>query len=177
MPAKSRSQQRLFGMVHAYNKGEFHGSCSLRNRIAGIARRISDEDAQHFAKTPQKNLPETKTAQVLLRPDDVQALYGKIPEGVYADVIMPRSERRRSFLGQVLRGTAVGALAGGLGTGALGVFLANKAMQGHPFHNKSETNRRLMESGIRSGLWGAGNGAIAGALLGTGLGIWDKIRG
>lgn len=60
MPAKSKSQQRLFGMVHAYNKGELHGSRSLRRRIAALSRRISDEDAKHFAKTKHDGLPEKK---------------------------------------------------------------------------------------------------------------------
>lgn len=60
MPARSRSQQRLFGMVHAYNKGELKGSKSLKKRISSIADNISDEDARHFAETPHKGLPEKK---------------------------------------------------------------------------------------------------------------------
>lgn len=60
MPARSKSQQRLFGMVHAYNKGEFSGSKALQRRVASLARRISDETARHFAETPHGNLPERK---------------------------------------------------------------------------------------------------------------------
>ena len=60
MPAKSKSQQRLFGMVHAYNKGEFRGSRALRSRIAALSRHISDADAKDFAETPHDGLPEKK---------------------------------------------------------------------------------------------------------------------
>lgn len=64
MPAKSKSQQRLFGMLHAFNKGEFHGGKSLKKRLSEMSRRISDEDARHFAETPHKNLPEKKASFV-----------------------------------------------------------------------------------------------------------------
>ena len=62
MPAKSKSQQRLFGMLHAFNKGEFHGGKGLRKRLSEMSRHISDEDARHFAETPHKNLPEKKAS-------------------------------------------------------------------------------------------------------------------
>lgn len=60
MPAKSKSQQRLFGMLHAYNKGELHGSKSLMKKMRSMSSHISDEDARHFAETPHKGLPEKK---------------------------------------------------------------------------------------------------------------------
>ena len=62
MPAKSKSQQRLFGMLHAYNKGELHGSKSLMRKMKSMSGRISDEDARHFAETPHKGLPEKKAS-------------------------------------------------------------------------------------------------------------------
>jgi hypothetical protein len=57
MPAKSKSQQRLFGMVHAYQKGKLKDA---PESVKEIARSISDEDAEHFAKTKHKGLPEKK---------------------------------------------------------------------------------------------------------------------
>ena len=55
MPAKSKSQQRLFGMVHAYQKGKLkHAPASVKR----IAKHISKSDARHFAKTKHKDLPE-----------------------------------------------------------------------------------------------------------------------
>ena len=54
MPAKSKSQQRLFGMVHAYQKGELK---KPSKEIKDIASSISDKDAEDFAETKHKGLP------------------------------------------------------------------------------------------------------------------------
>ena len=59
MPAKSKSQQRLFGMVHAYQKGKLKNAPKSVRRIA---KHISEEDAKHFAETRHKGLPEKKAA-------------------------------------------------------------------------------------------------------------------
>jgi hypothetical protein len=178
MPAKSKSQQRLFGMVHAYNKGELHASRELRRRIAAISRRISDEDARHFAKTKHDDLPE-KRAQVIARPETLQDFYARVPVGDYASMAIPasvRSERRRSFLGSVLYGAGGGAVLGGLGAAGLGAFIASHASKDSGL-GQSETRRKMLEAAAKLGLWGAGRGAAAGATVGAGLGIWDKIRG
>lgn len=55
MPAKSKAQQRLFGMVHAYQKGELENPSE---EIKNIADHISYKDAKKFAKTKHKKLPE-----------------------------------------------------------------------------------------------------------------------
>ena len=55
MPAVSGSQQRLFGMVHAYQKGKLKHA---PEKIRRIAKHISEEDAEHFAKTKHDGLPE-----------------------------------------------------------------------------------------------------------------------
>ena len=176
MPAKSKSQQRLFGMVHAYNKGEFHGSRSLRNRLAALSKHISDDDARHFAETKHKGLPETTTkeAQMVFSPTELERAYASIntfrsPED--------RSTRRRSILGKALRGTVVGTAVGGAGTAALGVYLANQALQSKTGLTDAERTKALQDAGIRCGLWGAGKGALAGAITGLGLGVLDKVRG
>lgn len=57
MPAVSESQQRLFGMVHAYQKGKLKHA---PGKIRQIARHISEEDAEHFARTKHDGLPERK---------------------------------------------------------------------------------------------------------------------
>ena len=54
MPAKSKSQQRLFGMVHAYQKGELKDASKEVKDIAGD---ISKKDAEKFAETKHKGLP------------------------------------------------------------------------------------------------------------------------
>lgn len=60
MPARSKSQQRLFGMVHAYQKGELKDP---PEKIRELADRISEEDAEHFARTKRKRLPERKSEE------------------------------------------------------------------------------------------------------------------
>ena len=59
MPAKSKAQQRLFGMVHAYQKGR-KGSEHLSDKIKDLAKRVDPEDVEHFAKTKASTLPERK---------------------------------------------------------------------------------------------------------------------
>ena len=59
MPALSKSQQRLFGMVHAYKNGKLK---KAPKKIKEIADHISDEDARDFAKTKSKGLPEKKAS-------------------------------------------------------------------------------------------------------------------
>ena len=54
MPAKSKAQQRLFGMVHAYQKGELKDASQ---EVKDIAKSISKKDAKDFASTKTKKLP------------------------------------------------------------------------------------------------------------------------
>lgn len=54
MPAKSKAQQRLFGMVHAYQKGELENPSE---EVKDIAKSISKKDAKDFASTKTKKLP------------------------------------------------------------------------------------------------------------------------
>lgn len=59
MPAQSKSQQRLFGWVHAYQKGE---AKNAPKKIKDIAKSISKSDARDFAKTKTSDLPEKKAS-------------------------------------------------------------------------------------------------------------------
>lgn len=54
MPSKSKSQQRLFGMVRKCQKT---GECSSPE-IERIALDIGEKDAEDFAKTKHGNLPD-----------------------------------------------------------------------------------------------------------------------
>lgn len=54
MPAKSKAQQRFFGMVLARKRGKRVGG----PEVAKVARSISMKDAEEFAKTKHKGLPE-----------------------------------------------------------------------------------------------------------------------
>jgi hypothetical protein len=55
MPSTSKKQQRLMGMVHAYQKGELKNASP---EIKKIAKNIDYDDAKHFAETKHKGLPE-----------------------------------------------------------------------------------------------------------------------
>lgn len=53
--SKSKSQQKLFGMVHAFQKGKLkHASPKIKK----IAKEISEKDAEDFAKTKHDGLPD-----------------------------------------------------------------------------------------------------------------------
>ena len=61
MPAKSKAQQRFFGMIDAYKKGKMKHA---PKKIRDAAKHISDEDARDFAKTKHEGLPE-KVAHII----------------------------------------------------------------------------------------------------------------
>lgn len=57
----SKSQQRLFGMVHAYNNGDLKNGDvdeDLMNQIKKISKSMSKKDAKKMAKTKHTDLPE-----------------------------------------------------------------------------------------------------------------------
>ncbi len=62
MPAKSKAQQRFFGMVRAAQKGEMKNPSS---EILDTADSISVKDAKKMAKTKHKGLPEKVKEEVV----------------------------------------------------------------------------------------------------------------
>jgi hypothetical protein len=57
MPSTSKSQQRLFGIVHAYQTGKIPAG-KVSAQIKKIAKSISSADAKKYASTPHDNLKE-----------------------------------------------------------------------------------------------------------------------
>ena len=57
MPAKSKSQQKFMGMVHALQKGEIKPS-DVSDKVKKAADSMSDKDAEDFASTKHKGLPK-----------------------------------------------------------------------------------------------------------------------
>ena len=55
MPSKSKSQQRFFGMVDAYKKGELKNPSK---KIKDTAKSMSMSDVKDFAETKHNKLPE-----------------------------------------------------------------------------------------------------------------------
>ena len=63
MPAQSKSQQRLFGMVHAIQKGTLDKD-SVSEEVRRMAKDIDPESVNHFAETKHTKLPEKKKKKV-----------------------------------------------------------------------------------------------------------------
>lgn len=64
MPSKSKSQQRLFGMVDAFKKGKLDTADmpeKLVDKIRGIAKSVTKKAAKEFASTSTKGMPEHVT--------------------------------------------------------------------------------------------------------------------
>jgi hypothetical protein len=61
MPAKSKSQQRLFGMAYAYKKGESELSDfpeGIRDQIKRMADDMSLSKLKDYAETKHQGLPD-----------------------------------------------------------------------------------------------------------------------
>ena len=58
MPAKSKAQQRFFGVVEAYKKGKIKNPSK---DVVRAAESMSDEDVRHFASTKHDGLQEKKS--------------------------------------------------------------------------------------------------------------------
>lgn len=58
MPAKSKSQQALFGMALAVRKGEMKRSEVNQNVLDIVDSDMTDKEIEDFASTPHKSLPQ-----------------------------------------------------------------------------------------------------------------------
>jgi hypothetical protein len=58
MPAKSKAQQRLFGMALAIRKGEMKRSEADSSVLDIVDSDMTDKEIEDFAKTKHKNLKE-----------------------------------------------------------------------------------------------------------------------
>ena len=58
MPAKSKSQQALFGMALAVRKGEMKRSEVNQNVLDIVDGDMTDKEIEDFASTPHKSLPQ-----------------------------------------------------------------------------------------------------------------------
>ena len=58
MPAKSKSQQRLFGMALAVRKGEMKRSEAPQEVLDIVDGKMTDKEIEDFASTKHKGLKE-----------------------------------------------------------------------------------------------------------------------
>lgn len=64
MPAVSKKQQKFMGMVHAMQKGTFHGTPS--KKLKSAAKSMKKSDAKEFASTKHTGLPEKKAFRTIV---------------------------------------------------------------------------------------------------------------
>ena len=62
MPAKSKAQQKFFGMVHAYQAGDMKDASPA---IKKVAKSISNKDAEDIASTKHKELPKKVRQEII----------------------------------------------------------------------------------------------------------------
>lgn len=120
-------------------------------------------------------------------------VYTKLSEAVAARRYMKvaqemeeRAQKRRSMLRTLLHDTATGTLAGGLGASALGAIggaiighRANKAMtrMGRSGLSAKDYGRLVGRGALNGLVGGATLGGMAGASVGVGRGLVDKVMG
>lgn len=80
MPAVSKSQQRLMGMAHAYNKGELKNPSRA---VKQLAKSMKKKDVKDFAKTKHKGLPNKKRKKKSKKKSDLFVYLTKL--GDYLD--------------------------------------------------------------------------------------------
>jgi len=86
MPAKSKSQQKFIGLVHAVQKGDIKPD-DVSAKAQKVAKTMKKKDVTDFAKTKHKGLPEKVPENYIVDentltdlPDDVE--YGYTRDGV-----------------------------------------------------------------------------------------------
>jgi len=62
MPAKSKSQQRFFGMVRAAQKGDMENPSSA---VDAAAKSMTTKDVDDFASTKHEDLPEKVQKEIV----------------------------------------------------------------------------------------------------------------
>ena len=86
MPSTSKSQQHLFGMVHAYQKGKMKNPPA---KIKEVASNISSTDALHFAETKTKGLPEHVKEAIM-------KYYPGLEHELYADIRIDKPTKQHA---------------------------------------------------------------------------------
>lgn len=98
MPAESKAQQHLFGMVHAYQNGELKNPSE---KIREVAKHISPSDATDFAATKTKGLPgHVKKSEDLMNDNYLQGFVTRAQElGISKEAALTLLEKSSGALG------------------------------------------------------------------------------
>lgn len=71
MPSKSKAQQRFFGMVDAYKKGELSDASP---EVKKAAKSMSTKKVKDFAKTKHRGLPNKVRKKKKLKESDIRKI-------------------------------------------------------------------------------------------------------
>ena len=71
MPSKSKAQQRFFGMVDAYKKGDLPDASS---EVKKAAKSMSTKKVKDFAKTKHRGLPNKVRKKKKLKESDIRKI-------------------------------------------------------------------------------------------------------
>lgn len=78
MPAISRAQQRLFGLVRGLQKGKV-SAASVSPHVRKLARNLTPADVEKYSTTPHTGLP-SKIKEILDVQEEVADLYEDVNE-------------------------------------------------------------------------------------------------
>lgn len=168
MPSRSKSQQRLFGMVHAYQKGKLKHAPS---KVREIAEHISEEDAEHFAKTRHEGLPERRKEEEkaaawragFLSKCSEYGVDGKALLKTAGNMIRDEIDYIREGVGMnpLTRGEAVrGAFVGGGLAGLAGAAIGAIPRKGDEVDKRARL-RRILKGLFAGGVAGAAIAPVA----------------
>ncbi len=174
MPSKSKSQQRLFGMIHAYQKGSLKKAPA---KVKSMSSTISPSTTTHFAETKHKGLREhVKKSECgvcledKLKKKEMTPIEKKAFDQAFVKTAIENGVEpilAMCLLKEANFGGAVGgAIGGGLGGAVVGapVGATVSALGGMMDETKKDKEQRDYMRAILSNL---GSGAVMGGTLGA----------
>jgi hypothetical protein len=175
MPARSKSQQRFFGMISAYKKGKLKHA---PKRIRDAAKHISKEDADDFARTKHDGLPEKKEKAAEMTRYEEGFLSKCAEHGIRFDVSLEFLRKNAGY--RDLDPASKGAIVGGAAASPLAVAMGASHYYGNDLIDAMllglPRRNRTIPLALRSvGAGGVvlGTGVAGGALIGK---LVQRIR-
>ena len=99
MPSKSKSQQRFMGMVRAAQRGETPASA----KVAKVAKSIGKGDAEDFASTKHKGLPNKVKKETKVRELIRKMVREIMSEGKFKTLTMPNDMKTKVKVSKIIK--------------------------------------------------------------------------
>lgn len=91
MPSKSKSQQKFFGLVRAYQKGDVKGS-EVSDEVKDAAKSMTKKEVKDFASTKHKGLPNHVKKNKKKKTSENKMRIFNITESQYNEIVSLLSE-------------------------------------------------------------------------------------